>query len=158
MALLRPMTPDDASDVLALNDRNVVKTAPMDRARLDAMQSVAHRVDVVDVDGAFAGFVMIFAAGGGHDSSHFQWFTERFDDFLYLDRIVLHEDFRRRGLGTFVYDAVEADARQHGRLTLEVNLIPRNDPSLAFHSARGFVEVGRHGDDEHLVALMEKPL
>ena len=40
---------------------------------------------------------------------------------------MLHEDFRRRGLGGFVYDEVERVAAPYGRLALEVNLVPRND-------------------------------
>ena len=51
---------------------------------------------------------------------------------------------------------MEQDARKHGRMALEVNLVPRNDASLAFHQRRGYVEVGRIGDEEHLVSLMEK--
>lgn len=158
MPLLRPITAVDVPDVLALNERNVVKLSPLDEDRLERLREDAERVDVVEVDGAFAGFVVTFAAGAAYDSENFRWFGAHYDDFAYLDRIVLHEDFRRRGLGTFVYDAVEEVARRHGRLTLEVNLIPRNDPSLAFHAGRGFVEVGRLGDDVHLVSLQEKVL
>jgi predicted GNAT superfamily acetyltransferase len=39
-----------------------------------------------------------------------------------------------------------------------VNLVPRNDASLAFHARRGYVEVGRLGEDDHVVSLMEKSL
>jgi predicted GNAT superfamily acetyltransferase len=53
---------------------------------------------------------------------------------------------------------MERTAAGHGRMCLEVNLIPRNDASLAFHASRGYIELGRLGDDEHLVSLMEKPL
>lgn len=158
MPTLRPMTPADTDAVIALNQRNVVKLAPLDTDRLAEIQRWADRVDVLDVDGAFAGFVVTFGPGSPYDSDNYRWFTERFDDFYYLDRIVLHEDFRRQGLGGFVYDDVEETARKHGRLALEVNLVPRNDPSLAFHEGRGYVEVGRLGDDEHLVTLMAKEL
>jgi len=158
VATLRPITPSDVDDVLALNERNVVKLAPLDAARLAEIQDWADRVDVLDVDGAFAGFVVTFGPGTPYDSDNYRWFTDRFDDFYYLDRIVLHEDFRRRGLGGFVYDDVEETARKHGRLALEVNLVPRNDASLAFHEGRGYVEVGRIGDDDHLVTLMTKEL
>ena len=71
---------------------------------------------------------------------------------------MLSDRFRRRGLGTFVYDEVEDVAGKYDRLCLEVNLLPRNDASLAFHEGRGFVEVGRLGDEDHLVSLMEKDL
>ncbi len=158
MPLLRPITTEDIDDVLALNHRNVVKLAPLDAPRLDEIRGWADRVDVVVVDDRFAGFVVTFQAGTPYDSDKYEFFSDRFgDDFYYLDRIVLHEDFRRRGLGSFVYDEVEQTAREESaRMALEVNLVPRNDASLAFHQGRGYVEVGRLGDAEHLVSMMTK--
>ena len=155
---LRPLRDTDVADVLTLNDRNVVKLAPMDEARLHELRETADRFDVLDVDGAFAGFVITFAPGTAYDSDNYRWFAARHERFYYLDRIVLHEGFRRRGLGGQVYDELERVAAPYTRLALEVNLVPRNDASLAFHAARGYREVGRLGDDEHLVSLMEKPL
>ncbi len=153
------MSDADVEDVLALNERNVTMLAPLDQDRLRQIQKWADRCDVVEDDGAFAGFVITFGPGTPYDSENYAWFSERHGGrFYYLDRIVLHEAHRRRGLGGFVYDEVERLARPHGRLALEVNLEPRNDASLAFHARRGFVEVGRLGDDSHLVALMEKEL
>jgi predicted GNAT superfamily acetyltransferase len=106
-----------------------------------------------------AGFVLVFGSGTDYDSENYRWFSRRYPDgFHYLDRIVLDERFRRRGLGRRVYGAVEADAAAHGRLVLEVNLEPPNDPSLAFHRARGFVEVGRLANGGKVVALMEKQI
>ena len=157
MPLLRPLTDSDIADVLALNHRNVALLAPMDEARLHKLQAMADRCDVLDVDGAFAGFVITFGPATAYDSENYLWFSGRYDDFYYLDRIVLHEDFRRRGLGAFVYDDVEGTAAKHGRMLLEVNLVPPNEASLAFHAARGYVEVGQLGD-EHVVSLMEKML
>lgn len=159
MTRLRPLDDDDVPPVLGLNERNVEVLAPMDEARLEELRRIADRFDVLDVDGAFAGFVITFTAGTSYDSENYRWFAERYgEDFYYLDRIVLHEDFRRHGLGSLVYDEIERRAKPCGRLALEVNVVPRNDASLAFHERRGYVEVGRLGDDEHLVALMEKDL
>jgi uncharacterized protein len=159
MPSLRPITEPDYDHVLALNERNVEALAPMDRDRLVELTGPADRFDVIEIDGEFGGFVVTFAAGTAYDSENYRWFTERYGDrFYYLDRIVLDDRFRRRGLGTFVYDEVEQVAAKYDRLALEVNLLPRNDVSLAFHARRGFVEVGRLGDDTHLVSLMEKDL
>jgi predicted GNAT superfamily acetyltransferase len=156
--LLRPVRDQDIPAVLELNARNVEALAPMDEARLHELRGLADRFDVLEHDGCFAGFVITFAPGTSYDSENYRWFSERYDEFCYLDRIVLREDRRRQGLGTFVYDEVEAAARPRRRLALEVNLVPRNDVSLAFHARRGYKEVGRLGDERHLVALMEKPL
>ena len=70
---------------------------------------------------------------------------------------MIHEDFQRRGLGTSVYDEIEGTC---GRavLALEVNLDPPNEPSLAFHRARGYAEVGQSDASGHLVSLMVKLL
>lgn len=155
---LRPLRDTDVADVLTLNDANVVKLAPMDEARLHELRRLADRFDVLDVDGAFAGFVITFAPGTAYDSENYRWFSARHADFYYLDRIVLHEHFRRRGLGGFVYDEIERIATPYQRLDLEVNLVPRNAASLAFHARRGYVEVGRLGQDDHVVSLMEKSL
>jgi predicted GNAT superfamily acetyltransferase len=122
------------------------------------LQGLADRFDVLDVDGEFAGFVVTMTPGRGYDSPYYGWFSENVDGFYYLDRIVLGPRRRRMGLGGFVYDEMERTAAEHGRMCLEVNLIPRNDASLAFHASRGYIELGRLGDDEHLVSLMEKPL
>ena len=159
MPVLRRITESDFDDVLALNAVNVQALAPMDEPRLHQLRGWADRFDVVEVDGAFAGFVVTFAAGSAYASENYRWFTDRFGDrFYYLDRIVLDDRFRRRGLGGFVYDDVEGAAARYDRLALEVNLVPRNEPSLAFHGERGYREVGRLGDEEHLVSLMEKRL
>jgi predicted GNAT superfamily acetyltransferase len=155
---LRPLRDTDVADVLSLNHANVSALSPLDESRLRALRELADRVDILDVDGAFAGFVMTFASGASYDSVNYRWFGDRHDRFYYLDRIVLAEGFRRRGLGGFVYDEVERVAAPYGRLCLEVNLVPPNEGSLAFHASRGYVEVGRTGDDDHVLSMMEKQL
>jgi predicted GNAT superfamily acetyltransferase len=158
---LRPLRDADVPDVLALNHANVQMLAPMDEEHLRRLRSLADRFDVLESDGAFAGFVVTVSRDTAYDSDNFAWFHDRHrdgTDFYYLDRVVLDQRFRRQGLGGFVYDEIEAAAAPHGRLCLEVNLVPRNDPSLAFHASRGFVEVGQRGDEEHVVAMLEKPL
>lgn len=154
---LRRITPDDHTDVLALNERNVEMLAPLDEVRLVELVTLADHADVIDVGGRFAGFVITFASGSAYDGENFGWFTSRFDDFAYLDRVVVHEDFRRHGLGSKVYDELESTC---GRplFALEVNLDPPNHASLGFHSARGFVEVGQRVSGGHLVSMFLKTL
>lgn len=155
---LRPITEADVPEVLALNHRFVELLSPLDTDRLAWLTGLADRADVLDVDGAVGGFVLTFRPGTAYDSENYRWFAERYDDYYYLDRIVVAEHLRRRGLARFVYDAVEEVARDHGRMTLEVNVDPPNDPSLAFHRARGYAEVGRLGAPGHVVGLLVKEL
>lgn len=152
---LRPIAEADHADVLALNQANVELLSPMDEARLVALQQVADVAHVIDVDGELAGFVLTFSIGSAYDGENFAWFSEQFEDFCYLDRVVIHEGFRRQGLASQLYDELEASC---GRplFALEVNLEPPNEPSLAFHRARGFREVGQRGSGSHRVSMMTK--
>lgn len=153
---LRPMTDDDVLTVLELNARDVELLSPLDAPRLRLLRGWADRALVLDVGEELAGFVLTFAPGSPYDSENYRWFTQRYDDFTYLDRVVVDERFRRRGLARRVYDALEAGAR--GRMALEVNVDPPNEPSLAFHHGRGYGEVGRLGDPGHVVSLMVREL
>ena len=61
--VLRPVAETDVPPVLGLNERNVEMLAPMDEARLRELREIADRFDVVDLDGAFAGFVITCGPG-----------------------------------------------------------------------------------------------
>lgn len=157
MSALRPITPADHADVLALNEANVELLAPLDRSRLEELVGLADRADVIELDGAFAGFVITFRSGTEYDSVNYRWFGQTYGDFYYLDRVVLHERTRRRGLATRVYDELEA-ATDAPLFALEVNLEPPNEASLAFHRNRGFAQVHEQLAGDHLVSLMVKEL
>lgn len=154
--LLRPIEATDHDDVLALNEANVELLAPLDRAGLVELSGIAELAAVIEHDGAFAGFVLGLLPATTYDSVNYRWFTERYDDFWYLDRIVLVDRVRRLGLGSQVYDEIEARAVGHGRVALEVNLDPPNEPSLLFHRGRGYVDVHEQLVGDHLVGLMVK--
>lgn len=157
--LLRDIADLDVPLVLDLNERNVELLAPLDAARLDQLSTWAHRAQVIEVAGEPAGFVITIPAGTDYDSPNYRWFSALYgSSFHYLDRIVFEDRFRRRGLGSVVYDMIEADAATAGRLALEVNAEPPNPASLAFHAARGFAEVGRIGGPGKTVAMLAKDL
>jgi predicted GNAT superfamily acetyltransferase len=155
--LLRPLTAPDVAEVLALNERHVELTAPLSADRLAYLGRVG-QVERITVDGGFAGFVVTVPSGSSYDGSNFAWFTERYPRFAYLDRIVVHEDVRRQGLASRVYDELELRPATAPLLALEVNVDPPNEPSLAFHRGRGFVDVGERDFDGHRVAMLVKRL
>ncbi|MFT4262644.1 MAG: GNAT family N-acetyltransferase [Nocardioides sp.] len=156
---LRPIDPDDALDVaevLRINEENVEVLAPMDEAKLRRKQAIAERFDVIEVGGRIAGFVVVYAPTAGYWSENFAWFSGRYDDFLYLDRIALDPQVRRLGVGSHVYAELEALAAPRGRMTLEA--VDTNAGSLAFHARRGYAEVGRLTVDGHPNVMMVKEL
>jgi uncharacterized protein len=158
---------DDLPAVAALNAAEVPRLGALED---DALAAHAARCDlalvaVTEAD-EVAGFVL--ALGPGHDyaSVNYRWFVDRDGTrgggFLYVDRIAVAAPFRRRGIAATLYDAVEDRARADGcaEVTCEVNVHPPNPGSLAFHTTRGFVEVGQQDTTGGAirVALLAKPL
>lgn len=156
---LRPARDADVEAILALNAASVDSLSPLDEEGLRRLRPIALRADVVETDGHVAAFVVVLGPDAGYDSDNYRWFSGRFDDFCYLDRIVVGEQWRRRGIGRMVYDEMEQVAAAHRRLTCEVNAEPPNHASLAFHAARGYVEVGRleHGGGK-VTTMLSKEL
>src|SRR5690606_39219826 len=115
----------------------------VDPDRLTWLVSLAEHCFVVADGDRVAGFAMLFGPGTEYDSPNYAWFSQRYDGFGYLDRIVVDPAYRRTGVGNSLYDAAEAASKRHGRMVLEVYVEPPNQPSLAFHRSRGYVEVGR---------------
>lgn len=154
--LLEPLTPGDHADVLALNLSHQHLTAPMDVARLGYLAEVG-RVEVFRAGGGFAGFVVTVTDDSAYAGENFRWFAERYDGFDYLDRVIVHDDFRRQGLAGRVYDEIEArSAARVPLLALEVNVEPPNEASLAFHAARGYEQVDERDFDDHRVGMLVK--
>lgn len=149
----------DVAAVLRLNEESVVMLAPLDSDRLLLLRSIVTHALVVEAEGEMAAFAFAFEPGTTYDSINYAWHGERFEDFLYLDRIAVGTAFRRRGIASLLYDEMEFRAGRHGRMVLEVNSRPPNEPSLAFHRSRGYREIGflLQVDGKETV-MMEKPL
>ena len=148
---------DDLDAALALNNASVPAVNELDAAELDRLTSISLVSLAAEVDGAFAGFCIVFGPGADYASRNYAWFAARYGDFAYLDRIAVDTSQRRAGVGRAFYSTlVERLTGTTPVLLCEVNLVPRNDVSLAFHAAIGFAEVGRqHPDgDEREVQML----
>ncbi len=137
--VVRAMTPADHAQVLALNEADVDRLSPLDAERLASIVAMSRHALVADDGGVVAAFVLTLGPGQAYDSANYAWFEQRYADHTYLDRVVVAPTHRRRGLAGRLYAVVEAS----GRVTLEVDVEPPNEPSLAFHRARGYEAIGR---------------
>ena len=63
------------------------------------------------------GFCLVMAVDSAYDSVNFRWFTERYDRFMYLDRVAFDADAQGRGLGTLLYAEVDRLMRDPARVT-----------------------------------------
>jgi len=157
--LVRDAVEADHAAVLALNNG---ATPHVNELSADAFGWIVSRADYFRVavdDTGILGFVIALRPGHDYWSLNYQWFTQRGGEFLYLDRIVVADRARGMGVGRALYDDIDRFASgKWPRITLEVNLLPPNPGSLAFHERLGFRRVGVREEDggTKAVALMER--
>jgi uncharacterized protein len=151
--MIRPLLASDLDAVLTLNNANVPAVSGLDDAELARLAALTSISLVAELDGAFAGFCMVMPPGVDYASVNYRWFSSHagelgYATFAYLDRMAVAPEARRRGVGRALYaHLIEALTGAVPVLFCEVNVRPRNDPSLAFHAAIGFREVGQQDTD-----------
>lgn len=128
--------------LLDLNNRSAAETSWLEPARFEHM--VAGAFVALHVPEAQA-LLIAFDEQADYDSPNFRWFKDRLERFVYIDRIIVDEGARGLGLARGLYGQLFDLARQSGHTVVacEVNAMPPNPGSDAFHTALGFVETGR---------------
>jgi uncharacterized protein len=161
---------DDATlqRLMSLNNAAVPAVSEVDQTRLRHLiaQSPIALITTSTADGSpeeITGFCLVMGPGADYDSVNFTWFAQRYERFIYLDRVVVDPVHHGQGLGRALYEEVIARSQkimpEAEEFCLEVNLRPRNDQSLAFHDRMGFTEVGQQETPYGiLVSMMTRPL
>jgi predicted GNAT superfamily acetyltransferase len=176
------LSPRMLRPVLALNNRNVPACNHLEMATLLHIVTQSSLLAVIedvsqlkavsseqfdDADATVVGFLICMAHGADYGSPNYQYFDRMFadeKDYLYVDRIVIEDAFHGRGFGRRMYGLVDAlgasmePPMKH--LCCEVNVKPRNDGSLEFHSKCGFRPVGEQDVDggKKRVAMLVRPI
>jgi predicted GNAT superfamily acetyltransferase len=135
---IRAMTASDIEAVWAINQENIPAVGEETVEVLADLLSMSLFSLVAEADKVVVGFCMILGPQTQYRSPNYLYFCERYDDFIYLDRVAVTSAFQGLGLGAAMYREVE---RLSGStlFALEVNTKPRNEGSLRFHTREGFV-------------------
>lgn len=133
------------AEVLQLNEDLVHFLSHLDMNSLVKLGNMAEMFKVVQIEGKVEAFLIALREGKKYGSLNYKWFSENFDKFLYVDRIVVSEKCHKMGIGKLIYDEVFKHAKETGikTVTAEIDIMPENPVSLKFHAAFGFKEVGK---------------
>ena len=151
----------DHAAVLALNNSATPHVNALSDVEFAWIASHASYFRVAVDRMGLAAFVIALKPGLDYWSLNYRWFSGRGGEFIYLDRIVVDARARGTGVGRAMYDDLDRFASgKWPRITLEVNLLPPNPGSLAFHERLGFKRVGVREEEggAKAVALMERPV
>ena len=142
--VFRDIAYSDISTVVALNEANIHFLSLMTLGAVRRFYDTAAYFRVAVLKDEIVGFAVSFDPKADYDSPNFRWFQARFAPFLYIDRVVIRNDWRRRGIGFGFYAEIERVAVFRGLevLACEVDVRPPNPASMAFHTKYGFSEIG----------------
>jgi predicted GNAT superfamily acetyltransferase len=138
----RPPAAEDLVAMVALNNEFVTETSFLTP---DAMRHLIGAAFHVRVAGETEAFCIALDQAANHDSPNLEWFRQRLERFVYIDRIIVAAHARGRGIAQTLYRDLIAAAKNAGHTVAccEVNISPPNPGSDRFHDAFGFVEIGR---------------
>ena len=149
----------DLDRIMKLNEAAVPHVSSVGMEDMKYFLDVADPFLVVEEEGTLAGFMIVLQQGLDYPSLNYRFFCGNYSKFDYVDRIVIGEAFRGKKLGTALYQHLMEESRKK-IITCEVNLLPPNPNSMAFHKALGFNKVAEQKTEggEKSVAMMVKRL
>lgn len=145
---IRDCTASDYDAVLRLNEAAIPAVNRLTREALADLHGQCLSLRVASVGELIAGFLLALRQGAEYASANYQWFAANYENFGYVDRVVVGSLYRGGGIGRLLYDDLRGLCGDAPVLCCEVNLRPLNAGSLAFHHVLGFREVGQQETEE----------
>ena len=138
---LVPLRDLDVNALIALNNSYAVELSWVEKPQFENM--IVNAVYARGIAPA-KGFLIAFDQTALYDNVNFLWFRARYENFIYVDRVVVDSAFRGQGAARALYaDLFEfARSQRQSLLVCEVNADPPNPASDIFHKRLGFKHVG----------------
>ena len=91
---------EDAQAFLALNRESVEMLAPLDAAQMEALLETAYCAWLTPQREAM---LIALDQSARYDSPNFHWFAQRYERFVYIDRVAVSPVARGRGIARALY-------------------------------------------------------
>ena len=126
---------------LALNNTHALELSLATEARFQSLVSASCYAKGFTEP---AGFLLSFDETADIDGVNYRWFKDRFQRFVYIDRVVIDASARRQGLARTLYADLIAWAQraEHTSVGCEINSDPPNAASDVFHARLGVRPIG----------------
>lgn len=141
MFLTPPFNPDLLEQLLALNNAHAEELSYQTETQFMGLLGSA---SIALAEPRGLALLIGFDDDCTYDNPNFLWFKARFSRFTYIDRVVVSTKARGQGLAKQLYSLLEQRTRHDGRerMVCEINSVPPNPQSDAFHQKLGFVTAG----------------
>ena len=159
--ILKDLDPSHVPSMWTINQQGLPGTGELSPEAMADLLDIAHLAIGCFEDESLIGFVLCLQPRTRYGSLNYAWFNQRYESFLYVDRIAVHENYRNQAVGSLLYQKVieEAEAH-HAPVAAEVSANPPNPGSMRFHHRFSFEQVGEldHGEKSVVMLMRDSNL
>ena len=139
-----PATHSDLEFVLSLNQRSLNAVSGLDLKKINRFLKVSSYFKIFLIENTPVGFLIGLLPGKDYQSENYIWLNNRYESFIYVDRVIIDPEYRSQGLGSLFYEDLLTSFRNKvGSILCEVNIKPFNKQSINFHKKYGFKIIGK---------------
>ena len=107
MSTLQPVVRNieitDLPGVLEINNANTPGVSELTFTELETdLENSLHALAIDNEQGEVCAFCITFAPNAPDAGDNHRWFAERYESFVYLDRIAIDSNHQNRGLGALL--------------------------------------------------------
>lgn len=153
--MFRTLRCEDVTCLWRINEEGLPGTGKVSEDAIIDLIDFAELTIGAFEENKLVGFVICLPPKTEYGSLNYAWFNQRYEDFLYVDRIAVAKEHRNRKIGTLLYNKVIKYAQEkHRPVVAEVSLKPPNHKSMRFHGRHDFNEVGIFHHEDKSVTMM----
>ena len=123
---IRPLAHSESNAIWSINEEGLPGTGKVSEQEINSLLDFSSYAIGAYVEGSLAGFVICLPPNTEYGSLNYAWFNQRYDDFLYVDRIAVCIEYQSLNIGSTLYEHVKKQAEEiDAPVTAEVNIHPQ---------------------------------
>ena len=159
LRLAQPPSEKEVQEMHCINQENTPEVGEVSKIEdFKTLVDWSEHIFVHKFEEIIKAFVLCMREGNSYHSENYKHVSKLFPRFLYVDRIAVQENFRRKGIAKKIYSKVISTGKDINLdILCEVNTRPSNEASLVFHEKMGFEEVGTNDFEKNSVVYLRRP-
>ena len=144
----------DVSAIWEINEQGLPGTGKVTKKEISHLMEISEICIGAFEDDSLVGFVICLLPNQNYRSLNYSWFNERYENFIYVDRVAVDTQFRNQRIGSKLYEKViQYSSENKIPIVAEVSLDPPNLGSDRFHIRHSFNSVGEFHQENKSVTM-----
>ena len=97
-------TKDDLASILSLNQDSIPAVSSSNMEMMAHFLIICDYFKICKINGEIIGFINALLPSKDYKNEHYKWFNDKYESFIYVDRIIINKPYQNQGYGTVFYD------------------------------------------------------